>query len=85
MGLIILVQDVEGVLLVPRIIQFTCTPLFKYPRKPLGSITYLLEFGRVLCSPSKTYKEKNTHIICNNIVNHETKDFIKDIYSMLTY
>jgi hypothetical protein len=29
----------------------------------VGSITYLLEFGRVLHSPSKTSKANITHII----------------------
>ncbi len=29
-------------------------PLFGYPIKPFGSITNLLEFGKVLHSPSKT-------------------------------
>ncbi len=51
MGLIILVRAIGGVLLMPITIQFTC---LGHPIKPLDSITYLLEFGRVLHSPNKT-------------------------------
>jgi hypothetical protein len=58
MGSIILVQAVGGVLLMPISTQFTALPLFVYPIKPLGSITYILEFGKVLLSPSKNLKGK---------------------------
>jgi len=63
MGPIILVQAIGGVLFMPISTQLNALPLFKYPIKPLGSITYLLKFGRVLHSLNKTWKENNTHII----------------------
>jgi hypothetical protein len=68
----------------PKVLNSHALPLFEYPIKPLGSITYLLEFGRVTHSPSKAYKELPKSF-CDNIVNHETKDFLKNTYSMFTY
>ncbi len=56
MGSIILVWVIKRVLLMPKTIQFICNT-------PLNSITYLLELGGVLNSPSKTQKESNTCII----------------------
>jgi hypothetical protein len=44
----------EGYCSCPEVFNSHAPSLFKYPIKPLGSITYLLEFGRVLQSPSKT-------------------------------
>jgi len=35
-------------------------PLVGYPTNIVGSITYLLKLGRVMHSPTKTYKESNT-------------------------
>jgi hypothetical protein len=37
-------------------------PLLGYPKNTLGSITYILTHGRVLCSPMKTNKETNALI-----------------------
>jgi len=38
----------------PQLLNSHALPLSWYPIKPLGSIKYLLEFGRVLHNPSKT-------------------------------
>jgi hypothetical protein len=54
MGSIILVWAIGRVLFMPIITQFRCITLSGYPIKPLGSTTYLLEFGRVLHTLSKT-------------------------------
>jgi hypothetical protein len=40
-----------------------------------GSITYLLEFGRVLHSPSKLKRQTSPASFCDNIINHETNDY----------
>jgi hypothetical protein len=53
MGWIILVKAIKGVLFMPKNIQWTCNIT-------LGSITYLLKLGKVLHSPTKTYKGCNT-------------------------
>jgi len=37
-------------------------PLVRYPTNIVGSITYILKLGRVMHSPTKTYKENNTLI-----------------------
>jgi hypothetical protein len=40
----------------------------------VGSITYILEFGRVLHSSSKFKRQALLASFCDNIVNHETKE-----------
>ncbi len=47
----------------PITIQFTCTTPFRVSHKSFRFYNIFLEFRRVLHSPSKTYKENNTHII----------------------
>jgi len=37
-------------------------PFVGYPTNIVGSITYILKLGRVMHSPTKTYKESNTLI-----------------------
>jgi hypothetical protein len=54
MGLIILVQAIEGVLLMPIITQFTCNTPFKISHKSFGFHNISLELGQILHSPNKT-------------------------------
>jgi len=54
LGFIARLLKPKGVLFMPKSIQFTCTTPFQVSHKTLGSITYLLEFGRVLHSLNKT-------------------------------
>jgi hypothetical protein len=56
--------------------------LLGYLIKHLGSITYLLEFGRVLHTPlTKLKRQAIPTSFCNNIVNHETKEcFLKYLF-----
>jgi hypothetical protein len=59
-----LVHALKGVLLMPKLLFNACAILLlRYIRNPLGSITYILEFGGVLYSPNKMSKENNTRII----------------------
>jgi hypothetical protein len=47
----------------------------------MGSITYLLEFGKVLHSLAKPRRQAIPTSFCNNIVNHETKEsFLKFLF-----
>jgi hypothetical protein len=43
----------------------------------VGSITYLLEFGRVFIALAKPRRQALPASFCDNIVNHERKDFKK--------
>ncbi len=49
-------------------------PFLGYPIKPTSSITYILEFGRVLHSLAKPRRQAIPTSFCNNIVNHGTKE-----------
>jgi hypothetical protein len=57
-------------------------PLSGYPINHLGFITYLLKLARVLHNHTKSLKVVLASYY-NNILNHETKGFLKNIYSML--
>jgi hypothetical protein len=50
----------------------------------VGSITYLLEFGRVFIALAKPRRQALPASFCDNIVNHERKVFFLNTYSMLT-
>jgi len=46
----------------PKRLNEHALPFYRYKKNTLGSIMYLLTCGRVLCSPTKIYKETNTFI-----------------------
>jgi hypothetical protein len=50
----------EGYCSCPKRLNEHAIPLARYPRNALGFITYILKLGRVLHSPTKTYKGCNT-------------------------
>jgi hypothetical protein len=54
--------DYQRVLFMAKKFNAHTIPLVRYPISPLGSITYLLKFGRVLHNHTKTYKETNSLI-----------------------
>jgi hypothetical protein len=56
----------EGYCSCLKVFNSHALPLFGYPIKPFGSVTNILEFGKVLHSPNTSFY--------NNIINHETKE-----------
>jgi hypothetical protein len=52
----------EGYYSSPKLFNTLAIPLVGYPTNTVGSIIYLLKLGRVMHSPTKTYKENNTLI-----------------------
>jgi hypothetical protein len=52
----------EGYYSSPKLFNTLTIPLVGYPTNTVGSIIYLLKLGKVMHSPTKTYKENNTLI-----------------------
>jgi len=52
----------EGYYSSPKQFNTPAIPLVGYPTNTVGSITYLLKLGKLMHSPTKTYKESNTLI-----------------------
>jgi hypothetical protein len=50
----------------------------------VGSITYLLEMERYCIALAKPRRQALPTSFCDNIVNHDKKEFLKNTYSMLT-
>jgi len=71
----------EGYCSCPKLFNSHALPLSGYHIKPLGSITYLLEFGKGIAKPKRQAIPAS---FCDNVINHETNEFLKNTYSMLT-
>jgi hypothetical protein len=72
----------KGYCLCLKLLNSHALPLSRYPIKPLGSITYLLEvYYTILTKPRRQAIPTS---FCDNIINHEIKTVFKNIYSMLT-
>jgi hypothetical protein len=46
----------------PELLNTPAIPFIRYPKNTLDSITYLWKHGKILCNPTKTFKETNTLI-----------------------
>jgi len=62
MGYIILVSTIKGYCVWQGILNAHAIPFVRYPKNPLGSITYLLKLEKVLHNHTKTYKKTNSFI-----------------------
>jgi hypothetical protein len=85
MGSIILVQTIERVLLMPKTTQFTCTTPFRVSHKTFGFHNIYFGIWKRYCiTLAKPKRQAIPTSFCDNVVNHETNELLKNTYSMLT-